>query len=242
MTNETLNPKIWNEDMTLRNGVEEAIRNVVDQFILDLGTATPEVVDIRLVGSNASYNYNEHSDIDVHIVMNFETIPYDQKIMKLYLTSARNKFNQYYSMKIKGLPVEISIEDMNSNVCSNGIYSLNDHRWVKTPERTDTSNIPDVTQLPSYKRLISEIESVLSNPTSVDVKDMINKLYMVRKNSILTDGEYGLGNLLFKAIRNTGLLQELKEELYNILSKELTLESMLENMDIRGALKFGLED
>lgn len=239
--NNQLNPRIWNEDMTLKIGINDAIFKIVDQFVKDLPVPI-EIVDITIVGSNASFNYNEHSDVDIHLIVNNEVLPYDSKILKLLYDSARNKFNREYDITIKGLPIELSIEDVKSNVCSNGIYSVKNNNWIKLPEQIDISNIIDMTSTDSYEKLVNEINRILNNPTSESIKQMINNLYIIRKNSIMVDGEYGKGNLLFKAIRNAGLLQKLKEELYNILSKELTFESMLENMDIQAALKYTMED
>ena len=82
----------------------------------------------------------------------------------------------------------------------------------------------------------------LANPTSDAVQTMINRLYLIRKNSILVDGEYGTGNLIFKAIRDAGLLQKLKEELYNILSKELTFEHLVEDMRFYNAMMLVEDD
>lgn len=234
--NTTLNPLIWNEDMTLQNGVADAINNVVNQFVEDLPVPI-EILDIRIVGSNASYNYTDHSDIDVHIVVNTEVLPYEPKILKLLYNSARASFNKYYSIRIKGLPIELSIEDLNTNLTSNGIFSVTENKWLQLPHPITVKRV-DMTTTESYRKLVKKIEDLLAEPTSQEIKEMIGKLYMIRKNSILTDGEFGKGNLLFKEIRNAGLLQELKAALYDILSKELTVEGMLEELDIMGALRF----
>lgn len=240
MLNDKLNPAIWNSDNTLKEGVKEAIEKIVDQFVEDLPVPM-EIVDIIIVGSNASFNYTQYSDIDIHIVANNEVLPYDSKMLTLLYNAAKNKFNREYSMTIKGLPVEISIEDINTSCCSNGVYSVSNSEWVKFPKPINAT-MYDMTTTEAYRKLCAKIENILSNPTSSDIREMINHLYIIRKNSIMIDGEYGKGNLLFKEIRNNGMLQKLKDELYNILSKELTLESMLEDMNIQGALKFFTEE
>ena len=48
----------------------------------------------------------------------------------------------------------------------------------------------------------------------------------MRKNSIAIDGEYGKGNQLIKDIRSAGLLDKLKSELNNAISKDLSLEGL----------------
>lgn len=240
MVNKILNPILWDENNELKTGISDVIFKIVDRFVEDLEVPI-EIVDITLVGSNASYNYNEFSDIDIHIVVNTEVLPYDTKMLKLLYNSARNKFNKDYNISIKKLAVELSIEDVNSTVCSNGVYSVMNSVWIKEPVPI-TDTLYDMTETSAYQKLVTRIEDILQNPSSESIKHMINNLYIIRKNSIMTDGEYGKGNLLFKAIRNSGLLQQLKEELYNIISKELTFESMLEDMNIQGALKFNVED
>ena len=75
--------------------------------------------------------------------------------------------------------------------------------------------------------LVNSVKSVLADGDSDDIKDCINMLYLMRKDSIATDGEYGVGNLLFKEIRNRGLLSALKDKYNEMISDELTLEHYL---------------
>jgi hypothetical protein len=53
---------------------------------------------------------------------------------------------------------------------------------------------------------------------------MIDDLYILRKNGLISDGEYGKGNQTFKEIRSIGLLQDLKDSYMELKSKELSLE------------------
>ena len=82
--------------------------------------------------------------------------------------------------------------------------------------RSDLSKLDD---------LIFEINEVLSGESVGAIEDMINKLYLMRKYSLWIDGEVGQGNLLFKEIRSLGLLDRLKDRLYELRSKYLSLES-----------------
>lgn len=233
MVNDELNVKLW-DNLKLRDDVKKGLEAVMHQFLEDIEIPV-EVVDATLVGSNASYNYTPNSDIDLHIVVNTNVMPYDKRTLKLYLNSARNRFNKDYSMTIKGIPVEVSIEDVDSTVNSNGIYSIMNNTWIKNPEPVFPPAY-DVRSSDSYHKLVNKINNALSNPYSEEIKSLINQLYLVRKNSISVDGEFGPGNLIFKAIRDDGLLQKLKDELYNILSKELTVENLSEEFDSKSAL------
>ena len=52
----------------------------------------------------------------------------------------------------------------------------------------------------------------------------IDDLYIMRQQSIQKDGEYSLGNLIFKEFRNRGYLDNLKKLNIDLTSKELSLD------------------
>ena len=54
---------------------------------------------------------------------------------------------------------------------------------------------------------------------------------MMRKEALANRlGEWEVGNLIFKEFRNQGILDELKNRKYKVRSKELTLESLNEDI------------
>lgn len=215
-----LNPKIW-EDKKLREDVRETIIDIVSEFMDNL-IIPVEILDVRVVGSNASYNYTEHSDLDVHIISNLELVGSPTEIVQALYNSERSNFNRTHNIKIKGIEVELYVEDVNSAVTSNGIYSVIDDVWIKEPQIIKESSVKiDKNEL---QNLVDSVQSVLDDGDSDDIKDCINMLYLMRKDSIATDGEYGVGNLLFKEIRNRGLLNALKDKYNEMISDELTLE------------------
>lgn len=215
-----LNPKIW-EDKKLREDVRETIIDIVSEFMDNL-IIPVEILDVRVVGSNASYNYTEHSDLDVHIISNLELVGSPTEIVQALYNSERSNFNRTHNIKIKGIEVELYVEDVNSAVTSNGIYSVIDDVWIKEPQIIKERSVKiDKNEL---QDLVDSVQSVLDDGDSGDIKDCINMLYLMRKDSIATDGEYGVGNLLFKEIRNSGLLNALKDKYNEMISDELTLE------------------
>ena len=74
------------------------------------------------------------------------------------------------------------------------------------------------------------IEDFENESKSEKIKDFIEDLYDLRKASIAKDGEYGLGNLVFKEFRNLGYLDNLKELRKQEKSKELSLEKLEEKL------------
>lgn len=71
--------------------------------------------------------------------------------------------------------------------------------------------------------------SVGSGEKSKAISDFIEDLYDLRKESIAKDGEYGIGNLVFKEFRNRGYLDKLKDMKNEERSKELSLEKLSKN-------------
>mgnify|MGYP001771707645 FL=1 len=65
-----LNPALFDEDKHLFPDVREALLRIAKEFVsgVEEDDVAINVADIKLVGSNCSYNYNQDSDIDLHIV------------------------------------------------------------------------------------------------------------------------------------------------------------------------------
>lgn len=221
---DSLNPNLWTKDNKLRDEVKLKLLEIVQQFI-DSCEIPLNVADVHLVGSNASYNYTKNSDLDVHIVSNFDLIDVPKDILQTFYNALKTKFNSEYNISIHSVPVEIYVEDINSTTMSNGIYSMIEDKWIKFPEKI--IKIPQFDLTSRIKELTDESEFAIQSNKSYNIENVINKLYLIRKNSIDQDGEYGEGNQLFKEIRSNGTLDKLKSAYKSVRSKELTLETCL---------------
>lgn len=220
--NDTLNPKLW--DLTtneLLPDVKNQLMSIVEVFenYIDIPL---NIVDIQLVGSNASFNYADTSDIDLHIIANFELTSTDTAILQALCDAKKTSFNKTYDIRIKGLEVEVYVQDINAGIVSNGIYSLCLDEWVKFP--VPINNVVKHDNTIALKKWTDRINQVIATNNKSEIEDIINTLYLIRHNSIAVDGEYGAGNQLFKDIRSAGLLQQLKDALIKSTSDELSLE------------------
>lgn len=223
-----LNPKLY-DDKELKSDVLAALQRIANTFIEDLqeNNIPLNVVDIWLVGSNATYNYTDKSDIDLHVIVNTDGIECGE-ILGLLYNYAKADFNKKHDIKVKGLPVELYIEPVGSTAVTNGIYSIQDNRWVKYPHESPVIEIGDITDTSDYKEIKAGVDDVLSGDSIENIQNVIDDLYLIRQISLSTDGEFGLGNLIFKQIRNEGLLDALKDKKRELVDKELTLEKLQE--------------
>ena len=109
---ETLNPKLWNEDGTLKEEVREKIMEIVNDFLE--GLADDEIKfnlkDIKLVGSNCSYNYNDKSDLDIHLVADTKSLNCPDNLYPLLYSAYRSLYNKNRDIDFYGIPVEIFVE------------------------------------------------------------------------------------------------------------------------------------
>ena len=227
-----LNIKIWDEDNNLRPLVRDKLLSITKQYAEDSEVLKYEnILDAEIVGSNASYNYTPQSDLDLHLVVNMESLSCDAALFQLACNAEKINFNKSYDIKVRGIDVELYVEDVKSCTASNGIYSVFKDEWIKFPAKID---VPSFENDAEYNTLLDEYktkaEALLEPNTSAeDIDNYINTLYTLRRSGIMTDGEFSKGNLIFKEIRNLGLLDALKDTLKDIRSKELSVESLLVN-------------
>lgn len=215
---DTLNPKLYN-GMEMKQEVFDKLTEIYKEF-LDFIDIPLNIVDVEVVGSNASYNYNENSDIDLHIIVNSEVTYVEPTILRQLYNDRKGAFNRDYDITVEGIPVELYIEDVNDGNATNGRYSLLEQRWIVEPQPIHY-DIPDISQdLMSYQEKCSEL---LASDNAEEVRQFINDLYMLRKLGLAESGEASVGNLVFKELRSMNMLQDLKDHYYELRSRDLSV-------------------
>lgn len=151
----------------------------------------------------------------------------------LLYSAYRSIWNKNHEIDFYGIPVEIFVETDDTEqldearqqtaLKSNGIYSVLNDSWIKEPV---AESIPNIDQA-AFEELLNEWENkyfeIKENPSKDAIEKFIEDIYELRKTSIADDGEYGLGNLVFKECRNLGYLDNLKDLKRDIVNKELSL-------------------
>lgn len=214
----TLNPKIWNGDI-LKEEVQQKLLEIYSEFIKHIDIPL-NVVDVEIVGSNASFNYNEKSDIDLHIIVNSEVTYMEPTLLQQFYNSKKSSFNDKYDLSIYGIPIELYIEDIKSSNATNGRYSILTQNWVLVPEPIEYK-IPNIdNELINMEEKCSEM---LLSEDSESILDFINEIYMMRKLGLEQGGEASVGNLVFKELRNMDLISDLRDRYFELKSKELSI-------------------
>ena len=227
-----LNPKLF-EGNKLKPDVVDKINEIVDAFLESLAEddIKIKVDDIILVGSNVSYNYTKDSDLDIHILADTSQLDCPDNLYPLLYGAYKSLFNRKMNINFYGIPVEVYVETDDTPLRSNGIYSVKDNDWIKEP---DQESIPEIDNdkvnelVQPYEDRFNEIKE---NPSVEAIDQLITDIYDERKEGMSKeDGEYSYPNLCFKEFRNRGYLDQLKDLRAEVLSKDLSLESLHEDV------------
>jgi hypothetical protein len=201
----TLNPKIW-QNNNLKREVEFKLLLISKAFIKFINIPNLKLKDITLSGSNASYNYNDLSDIDLHLVVDTNT-DCGKELTELFLAK-KSLFNDQHDISIRGQPVEVYVQDSNQQHISNGIYSVVRDKWIKQPKKITAK--PDLTNIEHKHQILkSQIDDAINSNDISTIEKLQTKIKQIRQSGLKSGGEFSVENLTFKLLRNDGSLDKL---------------------------------
>jgi predicted nucleotidyltransferase len=232
---DNLNKKIWdinNDKISIKKDVRKNLLKIANDFFKDLELDDVDIIDIIFVGSLANYNWSKYSDIDLHIVIDFNEIKeiIDKEKQEEFFKLKKEEWENKHDIKIYGFSVEVFVQDKNHDFVSTAIYSLMDNEWLSEPEKVefDENN-------PLIIKKVSEIKKDLNNikTNKFTEKEKIEKLSKLkkkikkmRKSGLDKDGEFSIENIVFKILRRDGTIADLINTKNQIYDKILTLEML----------------
>lgn len=205
--NDTLNPKLWGSDERLLPEVHEKLMAIAEDFREFLGIDV-EVKDITISGSNAAYTYTPHSDIDLHLVVDLPRADESDVYRELF-DAKKYAYNDQHDFKIGGYDVELYVQDANKPHHSQGIYSIQDDKWLSVPKRRKPE-INDISVKSKYEDLGHRIEAAIESGSLEQMDAMAEKIRNFRQAGLDAHGEFGPENLAFKILRSNGTLEKLR--------------------------------
>jgi hypothetical protein len=218
-----LNTKVW-EDKSMKEEVREKLLTISQDFY-NTTSLNVEIDDITLTGSLANFNWSDkYSDFDLHIIIDFEKVNSDTKLVKKFTDSAKNLWNKSYDLYVNGFEVEVYIQDIKEPHRSSGVYSVLNNKWNIEPVKVDF--IPDDMDIKEKAKgimmLVDDLEDEINkydyNDYKKRVKKVWDKIKKYRKSGLESEsGEYSTGNLVFKLLRRNGYIEKvlnLRKESY----------------------------
>ena len=204
-----LNPKIWDgEEMHL--DVRVTLLKSAYAFCEFLDLPDLKIAGVHFLGSNASFNYTQYSDCDVHIVIDFDESPCPELAENFFQTK-KTLWNQMHErVSVMGYKVELYAEDTQNPPHAAGVYDLLKGAWITKPEK-EKPDVDSTAVKSKAEALINEIDAICSTGDKADIAEMFEKLRTMRKAGLAQAGEYSAENLAFKVVRNLGYLDKLSQ-------------------------------
>jgi hypothetical protein len=216
-----LNPKLW-EDHKLDPEVRDQLLLIAKDFVEYLGLSDLKVKDVTISGSNAAYSYTPHSDLDLHILVDFNDLPNNEVYQELF-TAKKTLYNDQHDISVHDVPVELYVQDINQPVQSLGEYSIVHDKWIRIPKKRRANYDEAATKL-KYEKLGDLIELALKSKDAKKVADTIAIVKRYRKSGLDKHGEFGPENLAYKAVRKQGLVQQLYDLKAQLHGEKLSIE------------------
>jgi len=230
-TQSQLNPKLWGGEH-LRPKLHVGLIKIARAFYNFLNINAP-IKDILLIGSNANYNWTEHSDIDLHILINYLDVNDNYHVVNELMHAKKSIWNQNYPLTYKGMNIELYAQDSKQEMHSSvGVYSVMRGKWLKKPS-SETISVDDELIQNKAQPYMYEIDKLDPSDPVVEqrIQSLKFRLKHLRSIGLESVGEYSVENMAYKYLRNKGYLERLNQLEKSITMNKLTLEHASNTLD-----------
>lgn len=220
-----LNPKLWS-DNTLDSQVRTRLLEIARVWQKFANIENSHVNDIILTGGNANYNYTPFSDLDVHLVVDYAKMDCNGMLLMDYFMAKKALWaSTHASIRVKGYPVELFAEDKTSKPKQGqGVYSLMKGKWIQEPLMLKLNFQKDELLAQKVEFYKQQIENAIKGKQSDEIVEKLkDKIRTMRGAAIQKGGEYSFENLVFKELRNRGLVDRLSNYIKSKQDKKLSL-------------------
>jgi hypothetical protein len=234
--NEQLNPRIW-QGNKMRPQVRATLLRIAEDFKQSLGLGDLNVKDITLSGSNASYTYTPHSDIDLHLVVDLPEADVSEVYRELF-DAKKFQYNETHNIKIGGYDVELYVENANKPAISQGMFSVLNDDWINIPLKK-RSTVNDNAVKNKYEAMGRRIESAVKSENLKRLTNTAAKIKKMRQAGLDRHGELGPENIAYKMLRAQGVIQQLYDA--RAAAKDRALSLKERTIEVDKPFKYGFK-
>lgn len=242
---DSLKPDVWPDvdrraDPKLDPEIREKLLEIAQNYFDDLGLPDIEIEDITFTGSLANYNWSESSDIDLHIILDFNQFSeQNEEFIRMFFRLKNSQWNKAHKIMIKGHEVEIYVQGKDEPHASTGVYSVSNDEWNIVPSfrypeidwecvRHKAENLK--AQIDDAQEDYEEARYERAFSKASTLRDKIGRL---RKSGLEKGGVYSVENLAFKTLRRNEYLDKLRQLSLDSYDKMMSIQ---ENFDSDGGL------
>ncbi len=215
----TLNKKLWNGHQ-IKPTIHKKLLHIYNQFVKDTEIDV-KVVDVVMMGSSCDTNFTNLSDIDLHFI-----IPFSEASKEYQLMVANCKlWNNAHNIKIYGHKVEINPQTKTNPFISKdaAIYSIQNNKWKRQPvEHEITTKMRNQINI-KCQQYEQQIIAAKKHKSWKELDNIMKSIKDKRKNGVVKDGEMSIDNLVFKCLRNVGLIEKIHDDSFAIHDEQQSL-------------------
>jgi len=211
---DNLHPKFWAVENILHPEISKRLVEIAQDFLDGLDIEV-ELKDLRLTGSLAAFNWSAYSDIDLHLVVDFDIIDEDIEFVRDYFNAKIFVWNNQHNITVHNFEVEIYVENENEPHKSLGVYSIMNNEWIKKPIREEADIDWDEVEKKATSLMgqVNAISQLLKDEKYKEVHDstlrLKEKIKRFRRTGLDKAGVYSSENVAFKVLRRNGYLSRL---------------------------------
>jgi hypothetical protein len=181
-----------------------------------------DVLDIVITGGNVNYTYTKDSDIDLHIIANFDQVKCDREVAELF-DSKRLLYKRQHQLEIYGIPVELYIEDHRTPGVTAGQFSITQDRWIRRPAKVVPKfNEEKLAQGVTTWKKILRMATMTGDLQAC--RKALKLLRQYRKKGLATPaGEFSIPNLVYKSLRNDQVVDGMTRLIDRLHDQELSI-------------------
>ena len=220
--NTVLNPKLWQGSGQLKSQVRGALLSIAQDF-KDYIDVPFTVVDVIITGSNVNYNYTNNSDLDLHLIADFDSVDCDREASELF-DAKRLLYAEEHNIEVYGIPVGLYVEDQDHPGVSAGSYSILRDQWLNKPSKVQPKYDAD-----QVMRMTQVWRTVIQHAMQTgDLHVCRNTVQLLRKYRKLglaqSQGEFSTANLVYKALRNDDVISGMVTLINRLHDQQLSLK------------------
>ena len=216
-----LNPELWDEpEHRLKSSVRGALLRIAEDFIKFVNVPM-DVKDVVITGGNANYTYTDASDIDLHIIIDYNQVKCDRAVHEL-MDSKRLLYREYRDVRVFKIPVELYVEDENKPAVSSGCFSILHNSWIKQPTAAQPYDEEAV------KSKVSMWETIIDHAVKTkDLSTARTAMKLIKDYRTLglrtPEGEFSVPNLTYKSLRNGNKIRALQQQIDIAHDRDLSI-------------------
>lgn len=233
----SLNPNIW-DGMKLNPKIRLKLLDIADDFWEFVDVKWVDPISIILTGSICNFNWSDASDIDLHLVVDYSEVDEKTEFVKQFFDMKKNEWNENHSsLEIMGFNVELYVQDSNADLASQGVYDLEENKWISEPSMPQGNfaeeNENVISDLAArIMTFIDELENEIAIAKDTYksryfgelASEFVSHIHKMRHDSLEKQGEDSIGNMVYKVLRRSGYIDKIYDAIYLAYDKENSID------------------